>query len=154
MSVYLDTNALVRLHLNLAGSGKVLEILADGATGHRGGQPVTDLVRCEVTNAIHRMMFESRAGGGWRVTTESAAAALACFHGQLEEGTVLRRVPLQLTEIEGEFDRLSAQYTPGEGYRTYDILHVASALHLRSSLFVSFDAKTNLLARRVGLTVI
>ena len=112
---------------------------------------MTDLLRFEVTNAIHRMVFESRSGGPWRVTAESAALGLAEFSQHLKEGTFLRRSPLTLAELEPEFISMAPRYTPKLGFRTYDILHVASAVALRAGRFISLDAKANELARLVGL---
>ena len=55
-----------------------------------------------------------------------------------------------LTDIESEFDSLVRRYTAKHGFRTYDIIHVASALKLRCKRFLSFDAKANALAKLVG----
>jgi predicted nucleic acid-binding protein len=44
-----------------------------------------------------------------------------------------------------------ARYTARHGFRTYDILHVASARALGCSRFLTLDAKARKLARLVGL---
>jgi predicted nucleic acid-binding protein len=69
----------------------------------------------------------------------------------LESGTVLRNVPLTLAQIEREFDSLVARHTAAHGFRTYDLIHVASAVTLRCRRFLSFDTKANALAKLVGL---
>jgi predicted nucleic acid-binding protein len=50
-----------------------------------------------------------------------------------------------------EARRLSSAYTPNGGYRSFDILHVAVALHLRAELFLSFDTNQRKLAKAEGL---
>lgn len=151
MSLYVDANVLVRLYLQLPGHRGILDQITAKSARAAWPLPVTDLLRFEVTNAIHRMVFESRSGGQWRVTPESAVLGLAEFSQHQEEGVFLRRSPLTLAEIEPEFISMATRYTPKLGFRTYDILHVASALALRTDRFISLDAKANELARRVGL---
>ncbi len=151
MRTYADANALVRLHLNLPGKKAALAFLeAEAGSGH-GPIPVSDLLRFEFKNAIERMVFESRNGGQWRVTPEAAALAQTDFALSLESGNVLRNVPLTLAQIEREFDSLVARHTATHGFRTYDLVHVASAITLRCQRFMSFDAKANALAKLVGL---
>jgi predicted nucleic acid-binding protein len=48
-------------------------------------------------------------------------------------------------------ERLSAQYTVSLGHRAFDILHVASALHLGAREFLTFDANQKKLAKAEGL---
>lgn len=97
------------------------------------------------------MVFESRAGSCWRVSAEMAAVAQAEWSHQLSVGIFLRPVPLTLADIDTEFDTLVRRYTAALGFRTYDIVHVASALTPRCKRFLSFDAKANALAKLVGL---
>ncbi len=42
-------------------------------------------------------------------------------------------------------------YTASHGFRTYDLLHVSSALLLHCDVFWSFDPKANKLASLEGL---
>ena len=48
---------------------------------------------------------------------------------------------------------LSARYTASLGHRLADILHVATALHLGKTEFLTFDANQQRLAEAVGLIV-
>jgi predicted nucleic acid-binding protein len=97
------------------------------------------------------MIFESRKGSGQRITPEWALLAHGDFEADLAAGVRLRRIPLTLTDIEREFDSLVRRHTATHGFRTYDIIHVASALKLKCRRFLSFDAKANSLARLAGL---
>jgi len=147
MNTYCDSNAFLKFYLVMP-ERTVAESFLESTIGHL---PVTDLVRLEVSNAIERMVFESRASGQWRVTPEMALMAHDDFEADLTLGTRLKRDPLTLTDIEMEFDTLVRRYTAMHGFRTYDIIHVASALKLKCKRFLSFDAKANALAKLVGL---
>lgn len=46
---------------------------------------------------------------------------------------------------------LSGQTTAKGGHRTLDILHVATAVHLGASRFLTFDARQQALAKHAGL---
>jgi len=48
-------------------------------------------------------------------------------------------------------ERLSVQHTARTGHRTLDILHVATAVHLRAAEFLTFDQRQKSLARAAGL---
>ncbi len=48
----------------------------------------------------------------------------------------------------------SNQHTRAGGHRTVDILHVATAVHLRAERFLSFDIRQRRLAGMVGLVVV
>ncbi|MBX9742762.1 MAG: type II toxin-antitoxin system VapC family toxin [Chthoniobacterales bacterium] len=50
-------------------------------------------------------------------------------------------------------ERLSIRHTFQQGHRTMDVLHVATALHLKTKVFLSFDQKQVLLAKKEGLKV-
>ncbi len=151
MKTYVDANLLVRLYLQLPGHLEALEQIGDKSKDLTTPLPMTDLLRFEVLNAIHRMVFESRSGGQWRVTPEAAAIGLADLEDQIVRGVRLRCVPLSLADIEPEFASLTARFTAKHGFRTYDIIHVASAITLRCRRFLSFDAKANKLAKLAGL---
>jgi predicted nucleic acid-binding protein len=47
--------------------------------------------------------------------------------------------------------RLSATYTLGSGYRGFDILHIAAALTLGATEFLTFDENQKKLASAEGL---
>lgn len=151
MKTYVDANALIRLYLNLADSRK-LDAALKGAEGrHAWPLPAPRLLQLEVVNGIHRLVFESRSGGQWRATPESAACALADFEADLDAELFLLRSPLELEDVATEFHSLAARHTAKHGFRTYDLIHVASAITLRCRRFLSFDAKANALAKLVGL---
>lgn len=150
MSTYVDANGLVRYYLHM-GRDVLLDALDDAASGPARPLPVTDIARLEIRNAFEMMVFQSKTGNAARVTPEIASLAHGDFDADLAAGTRLRAHPLSLADIETEFNSLARRYTAKHGFRTYDLIHVASALKLKCKRFLSFDAKANALAKLVGL---
>lgn len=50
-------------------------------------------------------------------------------------------------------EELSAQHTMEGGHRSFDVLHVATALRLKARRFLTFDARQAALAKAAGLEV-
>lgn len=50
-------------------------------------------------------------------------------------------------------EELSAQHAVQGGHRSFDVLHVATALHLKAGHFLTFDARQAVLAKAAGLKV-
>jgi predicted nucleic acid-binding protein len=151
MTPYADTNFLTRCYLltaALPAPQSLLEVLrAAGRT-----LPITWLHRFEVPNAFEQHVFAARTVGQVRVTPEMAAAAHARFEDDaVNPSSVLRVAPVSLPDVERQFHELSRRHTARHGFRTYDLLHVASALILDCDTFWSFDDKANKLAVLAGL---
>src|SRR6266481_2076936 len=60
---------------------------------------------------------------------EPCDKALAVLQSDLDTG-VLLAVPADWPEVHRIAERLSATYTKADGHRAFDVLHVATALHL------------------------
>ena len=82
----------------------------------------------------------------------SAQTALARLQANIAAGVIVV-VPVDWADVASIAERLSAQYTWTEGYRGFDLLHVATALHLGAAEFLTFDAKQKKLAEAEGLVV-
>lgn len=130
MIAYPDTSFLCALYRNQVNSPQ--------AARHFAQMP-------EPLHIASPLLFEFRQSTRWQAYLHSkdpakgfdrttAQAALAKFHASIGE-------------------RLSAQYTWTEGYRGFDVLHVATALHLGAREFLSFDTKQQTLARAEGLVL-
>jgi predicted nucleic acid-binding protein len=149
--VYADANLLARFYLGYDAAGEAEALLMRSRSRQGKPIPVTTLLRMELMNAFQRLVFETRSGGQWRVTAEMTAAAWAYFEEDLEEAVLFRPVVVTLEEISTEFESLSVRHTARHGFRTYDIMHVASALRLGCNTFWSFDEKARKLAKLEGL---
>ena len=81
-----------------------------------------------------------------------AAIILADFEADLTSGALLI-ANCNLAEVMTEAKRLSAAYVPSGGHRAFDILHVAAAVHVEATQFLSFDNNQRILAKAAGLKV-
>jgi predicted nucleic acid-binding protein len=153
MIPYADTNFFTRLYLPLAESEEASRLFARAQAATSPPLPVTWLHRLETINAFQLHAFAGKQHGQTRVTPEQAAAAHAMFRTDLARPTFLRPVQVGLTELEAQFEELALRHTAKHGFRTYDLLHVASALLLKCDTFWSFDPKASRLASLEGLQV-
>jgi predicted nucleic acid-binding protein len=152
MIPYADTNFFTNRFMDLvhrsAAESLLLTIRKNGAPP----LPATWLVRMELTNALQRLIFESRQGTQqFRATPEAVMIAETEFFREIETGEFVTERPLDLADLESTFDLLAHRHTPKHGFRTYDILHVASAILLGCDTFWSFDIKARKLAKLEGL---
>ncbi len=151
MKVFADTNFYTNLWLELTHTDRA-NALYDNLLKSGGSLPVTRLVRMELTNAFQRLVYESRHGSqGLRVSPESALAAHGDFDAELIAGDILVWQLISEDELEATFETLAYRHTATEGFRTYDLLHVAAALVLGCDTFWSFDARARRLAKLAGL---
>jgi len=152
MIAYADTNFFTNSLLDLAQTPNA-DLLLELLRQSQGVPlPVTWLLRMEFTNALQRLVFETRHGTQrLRVTPESAMLAEAEFIKEAEEGILAREQALALDDLEAVFDMLARRHTAKHGFRTYDLFHVASALVLGCDTFWSFNAKAKKLAKLEGL---
>jgi predicted nucleic acid-binding protein len=120
----------------------------------------------EMPEALHvasPLLFEFRQSVRWQTflyqndpqkgyDKPTALTALSKLQMDIAAGVVVV-VPVDWADVVSIAERLSAQYTWTEGYRGFDVLHVATALHLGVSAFLSFDAKQKKLAEAEGMAV-
>ncbi len=114
---------------------------------------MTWLHRLEVVNAFQLHVFFARSPGQHFVTPEQAALAQANFRDDLTKESFIRNAVVPIGELERQFEELALRQTARHGFRTYDLLHVASALALKCDTFWSFDPKASKLAALEGLKI-
>jgi predicted nucleic acid-binding protein len=78
--------------------------------------------------------------------------ALADLQSDLDSGVTVI-VPADWSDVHQLAEKLSASHTSTRGQRAFDVLHVATALHLNARDFLSFDDRQRELAKREGLKV-
>jgi predicted nucleic acid-binding protein len=153
MKVFADTNFFTSVWLDLEFTDSAASLM----TGlQSGGEtlPVTRLIRMEFTNALQRLVFEAKHGSQiLRMSQEVAMLTRARFDEELAAGELLHWSPIPEDELEEAFEMLAYRYTAKHGFRTYDLLHVASALLLGCDTFWSFDVKARKLAKLEGMKV-
>lgn len=153
MRPYADTNFFTRFYLPLPHTADVLALA--GEAGRLGVEmlPVTWLLEIELINAIEQHVFVSRTGGQARITPEAAGAAHGLFAEDIARGDFVAAAALDLDALRQAAKELSLRHTARHGSRTYDLLHVSSALLLGCDTFWSFDAKARVLAAAEGLAL-
>jgi len=87
------------------------------------------------------------------VSAEHGAVALATFQEDFVKGNFLQAERMDPAELTAAFERISLRLTSKHGFRTYDIIHVASARLLGCDHFFSFDQRARKLAELDGLVV-
>ena len=151
MKVFADTNFYTNLWLELSHTDRA-HALYDRLLKAGGFLPITRLVRMELTNALQRLVYESRHGSqGIRVSPESALMAHGDFDAELIAGDILEWRIISEDELEATFETLAYRHTATGGFRTYDLLHVSAALVMGCDTFWSFDARASRLAKLAGL---
>ena len=78
--------------------------------------------------------------------------ALATIQSDIASGAVVI-VPVNWPDVHSIAERLSIQYTATGGHRSFDILHVATALHLGAKELLTFDGNQKKLAKAEGLKI-
>ena len=153
MIPYADTNLLTRVYLRQKETEEALALLESMEHQKARPLPITWLHRLEIINAFQLHVFTARSPGQLFVTPEQAAMAQASFRGDLAQQHFIYNAVVSTGELERQFEELALRHTAQHGFRTYDLLHVASALALKCDTFWSFDPKANKLAALEGLKV-
>ncbi len=155
MTVYADTNFFTNLLVELPRSADA-DLLA--ITNREQGSlpfPVCRLLNFELINALQRLRYEATHGTQKiRITPELALVAEGQFAEQLAIGFDWRKCEPDSELLVSTFNDMVHRHTAIRGFRTYDVLHVASALVLGCDTFWSFDKKALHLARLEGLGTI
>lgn len=106
----------------------------------------TPLHRIETRNALRNAAVRGE------ITEEERKKAFRRIEEDLRDGFFIP-TPFSWTDILRRADELSERHREKDGQRTLDLLHVAIALELRASVFLSFDKRQRRLARAAGLRV-
>ena len=152
MKAYADTNLFAAYLLPTAHSERCFELLEGIDPGGFPPLPVTRLLRLETINALQRLVFEAAADARLaRVSREMALVAELEFDELTVEGDLWVPTEEPTEEVDAIFVNLVHRHTARHGFRTYDLLHVATALALECDTFWSFDARAKKLAKLEGL---
>jgi predicted nucleic acid-binding protein len=126
---------------------------ADAWMAARSGPlPVTSLLLLEFRQSVRfqtRLFSLDRTKG---YPPAEGARMLRDFQSDLAGG-VLEMVAVDWADVHRIAENLSGKYTAQGCHRLADILHVATALHLASPEFLTFDANQQALATAEGMTV-
>jgi predicted nucleic acid-binding protein len=81
-----------------------------------------------------------------------AQSALSQFGEDLASGVAVLE-PCNFQDVLRRAEELSNRHTVAGGHRSFDVLHVATALHLEASEFLTFDINQRKLAAAEGLAI-
>jgi len=141
LSTYADTSFVVSLYVFDSNSPQASAIFAELSF------PIvlTPLLEVEIVNAFNLRIFRKE------LRETEIKASLELFGKDLRSGV------FELKSVSNEIFRqgslISSRRTAKFGTRTLDLLHVASAVFLRTDEFCTFDKKQAELAQAEGLAV-
>ena len=142
MVIACDTSFLFSLYGNDAHSRRAV------AWSSRNTRPLhlNTLTHFEFGNAVRFSEFRKAIPAG------SAARYWAGFEAAVSQGRLIVATS-NLADVLVEARRLSSMHTLKGGHRGFDILHVASALKMNATHFLTFDGNQKKLAEAEGLVV-
>jgi predicted nucleic acid-binding protein len=142
MSLYADTGFLVSLHATDANS------TAARVWMKRHGEPMpwTWLHEVEFRNAIRLQAFRGQ------IKREEVDVILHKQALGLDNGVYFPAAPAN-AEVIRRVEALGSAFTAALGTRTLDTFHVAQALVLDATVFLTFDLRQARLAKEAGLRV-
>lgn len=148
MKVYPDTSFLCALYIPQSHSARAVAL----AEGLRAPLESTSLLFYEFRQSIQFQVFRHSKDRSVGYGSSSAQAALAALQSDVKAG-LYRHAAVDWADVHRIAERLALQHTAKEGHRSFDILHVASALHLGVAAFLTFDGNQKKLAESEGLRV-
>lgn len=113
---------------------------------------VSSLLLYEFRQSVQFQVFRHAKDRTHGYPLSAAQAALGALQSDIKLG-VLHLAAVDWADVHQRAEHLSLQYTRNGGHRTVDILHVATALHLGASEFLTFDVNQKKLAEAEGLVV-
>ena len=142
MVVYADTSFLFSLYAQDANTGRA------GREMGRLDCPlvITPLQKHELRNAFRLAVFRGEMSDAECVQLLETVEADA-------RGGVLLETPVAWAEVYSQAEVLSASHTTSLGTRGFGVLHLAVALALGMTHFMTFDARQKSLATRAGMKV-
>ena len=141
MIVYADTSFLFSLYVPDSNSSAAAVVMK------RIKPPLiaTDFAEFEFINALNWRIFRKQ------LRASEVQAVLLSFSTDVHDG-LIRMLPISAATF-GHARRMAGTQTRLLGTRALDVMHVASAVALRASLFCTFDKNQARLASALGLRI-
>ena len=140
--LYIDTSVIVKLYIKEEYSLDVSNWLRE----NNEAIPLTPFHELEFNNAINLKKFRGE------IITEEIFLIMARFAEHKSKG-VFYRPQISWTDTFKYAVDLSKKHTSRTGSRPLDILHVASALSIKTDRFLTFDERQSKLAALSGITI-
>ena len=144
--LYPDTSFLCALYVAQSHSARAIQFAS------RLTQPLIS------TSLLLFEFRQSHQFQSWRFTRDrsqgyspaTAKAAMAALQSDISAGLFIA-MAVDWSAVHHTAERLALRHTVKAGHRSFDILHVASALELGATGFLTFDANQRKLAAAEGL---
>ena len=148
MTAYPDTSFLCAFYVKQSNSPAA----AAHAATMKEPLHVTELLNYEFRQSLRFQVWRHAANPREGIAPADAQAALNQFDADLTSGVAVL-TPCHLLHVLHRAEDISKQHTIKWGHRSFDILHVATALVLKAEQFLTFDANQRKLATAEGLKV-
>ena len=148
MNAFADTSFLYALYRQQENSP-----LAD-ALVEKAREPVyiSSLVLFEFRQSARVQVFRFSKDRTQGFSKREAQLMLAILEENIAIGAIAI-VPVDWQDVHSAAERLSSQHTATGGHRALDILHVATAVHLKARYVLTFDKNQTALTKAAGLEV-
>jgi predicted nucleic acid-binding protein len=145
---YPDTSFLCALYIAQSTSARALVFMQS--------QPIalisTSLLLYEFRQSVQFQIFRHSKDATQGYPMNVAQTALSKLQSNISAG-VFRQAQVDWADVHRIAERLALQHTAKGGHRSFDILHIATALHLGVTEFLTFDENQKKLAETEGLVV-
>lgn len=146
--IYPDTSFLCALYIAQSTSAKALAFMQRQPTALIS----TSLLFYEFRQSVQFQVFRNSKDANQGYPMKVAQTALSTLQANISAG-VFRQGQVDWADVHQIAERLAFRHTVKGGHRSFDILHVASALHLGAAEFLTFDGNQRKLAEAEGLVV-
>lgn len=143
VGAYFDSSVLVRNYCREITSPQAISLILAEALP----LPFVHLQENEIRNALRLKLFRRE------LTPALLTGSLSLLDEDIRAGR-LHRPAYDTIAVFRRAETLSQRFTTRVGARTLDILHVAAALEIGATRFISFDERQRTVARRSGLNVL
>lgn len=147
MKAYPDTSFLCAFYIKQSNSASA----AAHALTMQEPLHVTTFLIYEFRQSLRFQTWRRSANRREGIAQADAQAALLQFETDLKNGVAVL-IPCNFQEVFRLAGDLSKNHTAANGHRSFDVLHVATALHLGAKEFLTFDANQRKLAAAEKLT--
>lgn len=114
---------------------------------------ISSLVLFEFRQSVRLQTFRFSKHRSQGYSKKEAQQMIEALQANIAAGRLIIAPVEDWAKVHSRAEELSAQYTSEAGHRSFDVLHVATALELEASQFFSFDENQSALATAAGLKV-
>lgn len=145
---YPDTSFLCALYIAQSTSAGALAFMKSQTTALIS----TSLLLYEFRQSVQFQVFRHSKDAARGYSMSVARNALSTLQANISAG-VFRQGQVDWADVHKIAEGLAFKHTAKAGHRSFDVLHVASALHLGVTEFLTFDGNQKKLAEAEGLAV-